>query len=78
MIQASGLRVAYSGKSAIQIDAGDVNFYGENVPIENWAGSTGFSVTSTSSFARLDLGFVFTPGGPPLQPASQFHLAQHT
>ncbi len=78
MIQASGLRVAHSGKSAIQIDAGNVNFYGENVSIENWAGSIGFSITSTSSFAWLGVGFAFTPGGTPFQPASQFHLAQHT
>jgi hypothetical protein len=78
MIQASGLRVSQSGQSAIEIDAGNVNFYGENISIENWAGSVGFSITSTSSFAWLGVGFAFTPGKTPFHPASQFHLAQHT
>jgi hypothetical protein len=78
LIQASGLRVSHSGKSAIQIDAGNVNFYGENVSIENWAGSFGFSISSTSSFAWLGVGFAFTSGGTPIHPTAQFHLAQHT
>jgi hypothetical protein len=78
MVQASCLRVSQSGQSAIEIDAGDVNFYGENVSIENWSGSVGFSITSTSSFAWLGVGFAFTSGGTPFHPAAQFHLAQHT
>ncbi len=78
LVQASGLRVSRSGKSAIQIDAGNVNFYGENVSIENWAGSFGFSISSTSSFAWLGVGFAFTSGGTPIHPTAQFHLAQHT
>ena len=78
MIQASGVRVSQSGKSAIEIDAGNVNFYGENISIENWAGSFGFSISATSSFAWLGVGFAFTSGGTPFHPASQFHLAQHT
>ncbi len=78
MIQASGVRVSQSGKSAIEIDAGNVNFYGENISIENWAGSFGFSISATSSFAWLGVGFAFTSGGTPIHPTSQFHLAQHT
>jgi hypothetical protein len=78
MVQASGVRVSQSGKNAIEIDAGNVNFYGENIFLESWAGDFGFLISSTSSFAWLGVGFAFTAGGTPFHPAGQFHLAQHS
>jgi hypothetical protein len=77
-VQASNLRVVHSGQNGIQIDAGNVNFYGENIYIEDWRGAYGFNIPSTSSYAWLGVGFGYTSGGTPYFPASQFHLAQHS
>ena len=76
MVQASNVRVSSSGLSAVRIDADNVRFYGENVSLENWQGSDGFHISSSSSFAFLGAGCSCTPGGTPYVPRSQFRLAQ--
>jgi Pectate lyase superfamily protein len=77
-VQATNLRITNSGQNGIQIDAGNVNFYGEDVYIENWGGSYGFYIPSTTSYAWLGVGFGYSSGGTPYAPAAQFHLAQHS
>jgi hypothetical protein len=76
MLQATNLRVANSGLNAVRLDADNVNFYGDNVSLENWRGDTGFHISSASSFAHLGVGFNCTPGGTPYAPQSQFRLAR--
>jgi len=76
MLQVSNLRISSSGLEAVRIDAGNVQFFGENVSIENWAGSTGFYISSSSSFAWLGVGFAWSPSKAPYAPKSQFHLAR--
>jgi hypothetical protein len=73
-IQASNLRVTNSGLNAIQVEADNVSFYGENVSIENWQGDCGFYIGSRSSFACLGVGFAATPGRTPYGPKSQFRM----
>lgn len=73
MVQASNLRVAASGLNAVRIDADDVNFYGENVSLENWRGPEGFHISSPRSFAHLGIGFRAGPGTP-FAPKQQFRL----
>lgn len=75
MVQAMNLRVAHSGANAIRVDADNVNFYGENVSLENWNGDAGFHIGSRSSFAYLGVGFSSTPGGTTFTPPSQFRRA---
>jgi Pectate lyase superfamily protein len=73
-IQAANLRVTGSGLDAIRVDADNVNFYGENVSLEDWHGDCGFYIGSRSSFAYLGTGFVTTGGRTPYAPKSQFRL----
>jgi hypothetical protein len=75
-VQASNVRISNSGGAAIGIDADNVQFYGENISLENWHGDVGFYISSPSSSAYLGVGFAFSPGGTPYGPAKQFHLAQ--
>ncbi len=75
MIQATNVRVSDSGLNAIEIDAGNVNFYGDNISIESWSGSYGFYISSSSSYAWLDSGFAYTSGGTPYYPTAQFRLS---
>jgi hypothetical protein len=85
IIQASNLRVSNSGLNAIRIDAPHVNFYGENVFIENWGSDDGFCISASTSIAYLGAGFAYyntpptTPTTPPqvktpCHPASQFKM----
>jgi hypothetical protein len=74
MIQAANVRVSNSGQNAIEIDAGNVNFYGDNISVESWSGSYGFYISSSSSYAWLDIGFAYTSGGTPYYPIAQFRL----
>ncbi|HXW78073.1 MAG TPA: glycosyl hydrolase family 28-related protein [Acidimicrobiales bacterium] len=74
VIQASNLRVTFSGLSAIRIDADNVSFYGENVFLEGWKGDCGFYIASPSSFAYLGVGFAAGPGRNPFAPKSQFRM----
>lgn len=79
MVQATNVRVSNSSLDAIRVDAGNVNFYGENISLENWAGTYGFYISATASYAWLGVGFATTGGtGTPYYPSAQFHLAQHT
>lgn len=78
MVQATNVRISDSGENGIEIDAGNVNFYGENVRVENWSGSYGFYISSSSSYAWLGVGFAYTSAGTPYYPDAQFHLAEHT
>jgi hypothetical protein len=74
MVQALNVRVSNSGLNAVRIDADNVNFYGENISLENWRGNGGFYISSASSFAHLGVGC--TPGDAPYAPRSQFRRAQ--
>ena len=74
MVQASNVRISNSGLSAVRIDADNVNFFGENVSLENWHGNAGFYIASASSFAHLGVGC--TPGDAPYAPRSQFRRPQ--
>ena len=74
MVQAANVRVTGAGGNAIEIDAGDVDFYGSNISIEDWSGSYGFYISSSSSYAWLDIGFAYTSGGTPFYPVAQFRL----
>ncbi len=74
MVQAANVRVSNSGLNAVRIDADNVNFYGDNVSLENWRGNGGFYISSPSSFAHLGVGC--TPGDAPYVPTSQFRRAQ--
>jgi hypothetical protein len=74
MVQASNVRVSNSGLNAVRIDADNVNFFGENISLENWRGNGGFYISSPSSFAHLGVGC--TPGDAPYAPRSQFRRAQ--
>ena len=73
-VQASNVRISNSGLSAVRIDADNVNFFGENVSLENWHGNAGFYIASASSFAHLGVGC--TPGDAPYAPRSQFRRPQ--
>ena len=75
-IQASNVRISSSGSAAVRVDADNVQFYGENVSLENWRGDVGFYISSPSSFAYLGAGFAYSPGGTPYGPVTQFHLAR--
>jgi hypothetical protein len=74
MVQASNVRISNSGLSAVRIDADNVNFFGENVSLENWHGNAGFYIASASSFAHLGVGC--TAGDAPYAPRSQFRRPQ--
>ncbi|HYA45879.1 MAG TPA: hypothetical protein VED59_09735, partial [Acidimicrobiales bacterium] len=60
----------------------NVNFYGENISLENWRGPSGFAVVSATSFVHLGVGFRSTPAGSAgavlFGPESQFRLAKTT
>jgi len=73
LVQASNLRVSSSALNAVRIDADDVNFFGENVSLENFRGPEGFHISSPRSYAHLGVGFRAAPGTP-FAPKSQFRL----
>ncbi len=61
-IHASNLRVSNSIANAMQIDAPNVDFSGENVHLHQWGGGTGLMVSDSSSHAFV--GAAFTARGP--------------
>ena len=82
MVQAFNVRVSNSGLSAVRVDADNVNFYGENISLENWRGDSGFAVTSATSFVHLGVGFRSIPasgaGRVLFGPERQFRVAKTT
>lgn len=77
MIQACNLRVCNCSVNAIQVDAPNVKFFGENVSPENWIAGEAFCSGPPSSFAYLGIGFNCSPGDTQVacHPAPQFHVA---
>ena len=56
MVQACNVRVSNSGINAVRIDADNVNFYGENVSLENWHGQRRILYCVTLIFRPLGRG----------------------
>jgi Pectate lyase superfamily protein len=75
-VHASNLRVSNSLASAMQIDAPNVHFSGENVHLQQWSSGTGLLVTDGSSHAYL--GAAFSARGPnkAFDGRGKFHFAQ--
>ncbi len=75
-VHASNLRVSNSLASAMQIDAPNVHFSGENVHLQQWASGTGLVVNDGSSHAFL--GAAFSARGPnkAYDGRGKFHFAQ--
>jgi Pectate lyase superfamily protein len=75
-IHASNLRVSNSVANAVQIDAANAHFSGENVHLQQWGGRTGLMVSDSSSHAFL--GAAFSAEGPnrPFDGQGRFHFAQ--
>ncbi len=75
-VHASNLRVSNSVANAVQIDAADAHFSGENMHLQQWGGETGLMVGDSSSHAFV--GAAFTAEGPsrPFGGQGVFHFSQ--
>ena len=75
-LHASNLRVSNSLANAIQIDAANAHFSGENVHLQRWSGGAGLMVSDSSAHAFL--GAAFSAEGPnrPFDGQGRFHFAQ--
>jgi hypothetical protein len=69
MVQTSNMRVSNSVFNAIQIDAENAVFWGENVFLLNWCSGAGICLSKKSTTACLGVGFYAVPRKvePPLE-----------